>query len=205
MGECARILDHEYRSFYRDYWEKEQTRLAASKAQFEEFVTANGEKIFSPVMKKENKKARVYLCLSMTRNGRGFHSKDRFGGAVKFPEKREEFPPLFIMAIHEMTHQFSDALVMKAEKMERSKSDTAEGSEGYRIHMASEYGVIYADYLLFQKYLPGYLKDYLVFFWDGPEEEARDKSMEELLKAFKTWIKLSDKSSAAITGYINRL
>jgi len=205
MSEFARILDHEYRSFYRDYWEKEQTRLAASKAQFEEFVTANGEKIFSPVMKKENKKARVYLCLSMTRNGRGFHSKDRFGGAVKFPEKREEFPPLFIMAIHEMTHEFSDALVMKAEKMERSKSDTAEGSEGYRIHMASEYGVIYADYLLFQKFLPGYLKDYLVFFWDGPEEEARDKSMEELLKAFKTWIKLSDKSIGAITGYINRL
>jgi len=205
MAEFARILDHEYQAFYRDYWQKEQKRLAAVKAQFEGFVTANGEKIFSSVMKRENKTALVYLCLSMTRNGRGFHSKDRFGGAVKFPEKTEDFLPLFIMAIHEMTHQFSDALVMKAEGMDRSQSDTAEGSEGYRIHMASEYGVIYTDYLLIQRFLPDYLKDYLIFFWDGPEEEAKDKSPEVLVKAFKTWVKLSDKSIAAITDYINAL
>jgi hypothetical protein len=201
MSEFSRILDHEYQTFYRDYWEKEQERLAAIKRRFEEFVITNGKKVFSPVMMKEKKSAVVFLCLSMTRYGRGFSSRDRFGAAVKFPEKEEEFLPPFIMAIHEMTHQFSDALVMKAEKMERSQSDTAEGSEGYRIHMASEYGVIYADYLLLQKFLPEYLKDYLIFFWDGPEEEAKDKSPEELLKAFKHGLNCPTNPSASCGLY----
>jgi len=102
----------------RDYWKKEQERLADMKGQFEEFLKTNGEKAFSPVMKKEKKNAVVYLCLSMTRAGKGFSSRDRFGAAVKFPEKREEFLPSFIMAIHEMTHQFSSSLVMKAENLD---------------------------------------------------------------------------------------
>jgi hypothetical protein len=201
----AAILDHEYQTFYRDYWEKEQERLAAVKGQFEAFLTRNGEKVFSPVMKKENKNAVVYFCLSMTRYGRGFHSKERFGAAVKFPDKREEFLPNFFMAIHEMTHEVSDPLVMEAEKMDRSQSDTAAGSEGYRVHLASEYGVIYADYLLFQKFLPEYLKDYCLFFLEAFEKDLKDISPEELENMFRASLKLSDKSVAAIAGYVNKL
>jgi hypothetical protein len=156
-------------------------------------------------MKKEKKNAVVYLCLSMTRYGRGFRARGRFGAAVKFPGIKEEFLPGFIMAIHEMTHQFSDSLVMKAENMDRSQSDTAEGSEGYRVHLASEYGVIYADYLLFQRFLPDYLRDYLLFFSDDSDKDAEDKPTEELTKIFKADIQLSDRSIESITNYINEL
>jgi hypothetical protein len=205
ISEFSRILDNEYQTFYRDCWKKEQGRLAAIKGQFEEFVTTNGEKIFSPIMKKEKKDAVVYLCLSMTRNGRGFGSRNRFGAAIKFPEKGEEFLPRLIMAIHEMTHQFSDALVMKAENIDYSQSSTMAGSEGYRVHMASEYGVIYAEYLLFQKFLPEYLRDYVLYFSDDSDKKVKDKTTEELVKIFKTHIKLSDKSIGSITDYINKL
>jgi len=162
----------------RDYWKKEQERLANIREQFEEFVKTNGENVFSPVMKKEKKKAVVCLCLSMTRAGRGFSLEDRFGAAVKFPERREEFLASFITAIHEMTHQFSNALVMKAENIDLFQRSTAAGSEGYRIHMASEYGVIYADCLLFKKFLPEYLRDYCLFFLKAFEKDVKDKSLE---------------------------
>jgi hypothetical protein len=205
IGKFSEILENEYQTFYLDYWKKEQERLAVSKEQFEGFVKTNGEKVFSPVMKKEKKNAVVFLCLSMTRYGRGFSFGERFGAAVKFPEKREEFLPGFIMAIHEMTHQFSDAIVMKAEEMDRSQSSTAEGSEGYRVHMASEYGVIYAQCLLFQRFLSEYLRDYLLYFSDDSDREAKDKPTEELVKIFKTHIKLSDKSIEHLTNYVNEL
>ena len=199
------ILDEEYRTFYRDYWKREQERLADVRRQFEGFVRTKGEKLFSPVIRKEKKGAEVYLCLSMTRWGRGFRSKDRFGAAVKFPEKWEEFLGVLITAVHEMTHQFSDALVMKAEGMDRSQSDTAAGSEGYRVHLASEYGVFYAEYLLFRKFLPEYLNDYCLFLLDAFGKDVKDRSPEELDKAFRAIIDLSDKSIAAITDYINKL
>jgi hypothetical protein len=199
------ILDEEYRTFYRDHWKREQERLADVRRQFEVFVRTNGGKLFSPVMSKEKKGAVVYLCLSMTRWGRGFSSKDRFGAAVKFPEKREEFLGALITAVHEMTHQFSDALVMKAEGMDRSQSDTAAGSEGYRVHLASEYGVIYAEYLLFRKFLPEHLNDYCLFFLDAFGKDVKDRSPEELDKAFRAIIDLSEKSIAAIADYINKL
>jgi hypothetical protein len=205
IGSFSRLLVNEYQTFYRDYWEKEQERLAAVKRQFEEFVTTNGKKVFSSIMKKENKGAVVFLCLSMTRNGRGFSARDRFGGAVKFPEKTEEFLPGFITAIHEMTHQFSDALVWKAEGVDYSQSSTVEGSEGYRVHMASEFGVIYADYRLFQKFLPEYLKDYLLFFSEAFGKDVKGKSLDELEKMFSASIKLSDKSKKAIANYIDKL
>ncbi len=199
------ILDEEYRTFYRDYWKREQERLADVRRQFEGFVRTKGDKLFSPVIRKEKKGAVVYLCLSMTRWGRGFRSKDRFGAAVKFPEKREEFLGVLITAVHEMTHQFSDALVMKAEGMDLSQSETAAGSEGYRVHLACEYGVIYAEYLLFRKFLPEYLNDYCLFFLDAFEKDIKDKSPEELDKAFIAIIDLSDKSIASIADYIDRL
>jgi hypothetical protein len=205
IGKFSEILENEYQTFYLDYWKKEQERLAVSKEQFEGFVKTNGEKVFSPVMKKEKKNAVVFLCLSMTRYGRGFSFGDRFGAAVKFPEKTGEFLGGFIMAIHEMTHQFSDALVMKAENVDYSQSNTADGSDGYRVHMAFEYGVIYAEYLLFQKFLPEYLRDYVLYFSDNSDKEAKDKSTEELVKIFKTHIKLSDKSIEHITNYIYEL
>ena len=205
IKDFAAILDHEYQAFYRDYWKKEQERLATIKGQFEEFAARNGRRVFSPVMKKEKKNAVVFLCLSMTRAGRGFSSQNRFGAAVKFPETREEFLPSFFMAVHEMTHQFSTALVMKAENMESSQRSTAAGSEGYRIHLASEYGAIYADYLLFRKFLPEYLKDYCLFFLGSFEKNAKDASPEELEKMFRATFEFSDKSVAAIADYINKL
>jgi len=201
----AGVLDDEYRTFYRDYWKREQERLAEVKGQFEGFVRTNGGKLFSRVMRKEEKDAVVYLCLSMTRWGRGFSSSDRFGAAIKLPEKREEFLPGLITAVHEMTHQFSDALVMKAEGMDRSQSDTAAGSEGYRVHMASEYGVLYAEYLLFQRFLPEHLRDYLLFFSDDSDMGAKDKPTEELVKIFRAHIKLSDKSIEQLAAYVDKL
>ena len=50
------ILDEEYRTFYRDYWKREQERLADVRRQFEGFVRTNGEKLFSPVIRKELEK-----------------------------------------------------------------------------------------------------------------------------------------------------
>jgi len=43
-----------------------------------------------PAMRKYNKSCVIYLCLSMTQNGRGSVSPDIFGAAVKFPESQEE-------------------------------------------------------------------------------------------------------------------
>jgi hypothetical protein len=80
-----------------------------------------------------------------------------------------------------------------------------EGSEGFKIHMAVEYGAIYLDYLLFQKSLPEYLKDFLLFYSEAPEKKVKDKSIEELENMFKTNIKVSAKSIEYIADYVNKL
>lgn len=207
IGKFSEILDHEYRTFYRDYWKKEQERLAVIKGQFEEFVKTNGEKLFSSVMKKEKKKTEFYSCLSITRYGRGFHSSYGFGAAVKFPENKDEFLPSFITSAREITLQFSSPIIIKAENIDYSQSSTMEGSEGFKIHAAVECGAIYLDYLLFQKFLPEYLKDFLLFYSEAPEKEVKDKSIEELENIFKTMVKpyLSEKSVGYLADYVNKL
>jgi hypothetical protein len=205
IGKFSGILDHEYQTFYRDYWKKEQARLSVIKGQFEEFVKTNGEKILSAVMIKEKKKTEFYLCLSMTQNGRGFRSRYGFGAAVKFPENKEEFLPSFITSAREITLQITNPIISKAENIDTSHISTMEGSEGFKIHMAVEYGAIYLDYLLFRKSLPEYLKDFLLFYSEAPEREVKDKSIEELEKMFKTSVKLSEKSIKYITDYVKQL
>jgi len=205
IGKFSGILDYEYQTFYRDYWKKEQARLSVIKGQFEEFVKTNGEKILSAVMNKENKKTEFYLCLSMTRNGRGFRSRYGFGAAVKFPENKQEFVPSFITSAREITLQIINPIILKAENIDISHSSTMEGSEGFKIHMAVEYGAIYLDYLLFRKSLPEYLKNFLLFYSEAPEKEVKDKSIEELENMFKTSLKLSAKSIEYITDYANKL
>jgi len=207
IGKFSGILDHEYRTFYRDYWKREQGRLAVIKGQFEEFVKTNGEKLLSAAMKKEKKKTEFYSCLSMTRYGRGFRSRYGFGAAVKFPENKEEFLPSFITAAREITLQFSNPIIIKSENFDYSQSSTMEGSEGYKIHAAVECGAIYLDYLLFQKFLPEYLKNFLLFYSEAPEKEVKDKAIEELENVFKTMVKpyLSEKSIEYLTDYVNKL
>jgi hypothetical protein len=115
-------------------------------------------------MRKYNKRCVIYLCLSMTQNGRGFGSPGIFGAAVKFPESQEEILASFFISLHEMTHQFVDEITLKSAAAEPGAASTMSGSEGYQIHLLTEKAVIYADYLLCQKFLPEYLEDYFRFF-----------------------------------------
>jgi hypothetical protein len=207
IGKFSEVLDHEYKIFYRDYWKKEQERLSVIKGQFEEFVKTNGEKLFSSVMKKEKKKTEFYSCLSMTRYGRGFGSRYGFGAAVKFPENKDEFLLSFITSAREIALEISTPIIEKAENIDYSQSSTMEGTEGFKIHMAIEWAGVYLDYLLFRKFLPEYLKDFLLFYSESPEKEVKDKSIEELENIFKTMVKpyLSEKSIECLTNYINKL
>ena len=67
-----------------------------------------------PAMRKYNKSCVIYLCLSMTQNGRESVSPDIFGAAVKFPESQEEILASFFCSIHEMTHQFVAETTLKS-------------------------------------------------------------------------------------------
>jgi hypothetical protein len=165
-------MKSEYESFYKDYWERRQKELLPLKEKFSKFWRDKGLKFMRPAMRKYNKRCVIYLCLSMTQYGRGFIYPDIFGAAVKFPEIQEEILASFFFSIHEMTHQFMDEITLKSAAAKPGAASTMSGSEGYQIHLLMEKAVIYADYLLCQKFLPEYLEDYVRFFL-GPTENIK--------------------------------
>jgi len=88
-------------------------------------------------MRKYNKSCVIYLCLSMTQNGRGSVSPDIFGAAVKFPESQEEILASFFCSIHEMTHQFVAEITLKSAAAKPGAASTMSKNEGYQIHRLS--------------------------------------------------------------------
>jgi len=201
----AGILEAEHLNFYLRYWEHQQGRLGALKARFRSLWEEAGIKLMRPVM-EEKQGVVVYLCLSMTRNGRGFAMGKYFGAAVKFPEKEDEIMESFWMSIHEITHLFLDKWTLHQHENPNATSSTLSGDEGYDVHLFKERAVLYADYLLCRTIVPALLPDYLQLFLEllGEEKRADLASLPraELEKLFKARVPLPEKTVQMLETFI---
>jgi len=130
------ILDNES-AFYFDYWQSVHNATETLRRGVEARFAAEVSK-YSRVFEHYNKAAAVLFSYSITRNGRGIFDNNNFSALVPFPENDGEFSRAFFMALHEFTHQLTDALLQTHINMD-------DGS-----HDLSEWVVILADYYLIE-------------------------------------------------------
>jgi len=208
LRSLAEILETEYQHFYRRYWSYQQERLGSLKDRFRSLWEETGTKLIGPVM-KEKQGVVVYLCLSMTRNGRGFALGNHFGAAVKFPEKEDEILSSFFMSIHEMTHLFLDEWTLRQYGHPKAPSSSRSGSEGYDLHLFKERAVLYADYLLCKRIVPALLPDYLIMFlelfMELNREDLAGLSPAKAENLFKARVSLGEKATQALEILIQGL
>lgn len=199
------ILVVEYQTFYREFWKRQNGQRTALKERFRTLFEESGLKLLGPALKGK-KGVVIYLCLSMTRNGRGFSSRDYFGAAVKFPEEEEEILKSFFMSIHEMTHLFLDEWTLRQSGHPDALSSTRSGNVGYDIHLLKERAVLYADFLLCKKNLPTLLADYLLIFLEllgeGDRRYLDGFPPTELEKMFKARVSLTEKTVQMLETFI---
>jgi len=199
------ILVVEYQTFYREFWKQQNGQRTALKERFRTLFEESGLKLLGPALKGK-KGVVIYLCLSMTRNGRGFSSGDYFGAAVKFPEQEDEILKSFFMSIHEMTHLFLDEWTLRQSGRPDATGSTLSGSERYEIHLLKEKAVLYADYLLCKKILPIFLTDYLLTFLELSGEGDRGNLARllptKLEKLFKARISLTAETVQMLESFI---
>ena len=202
------ILVVEYQTFYREFWKRQNGQRTALKERFRTLFEESGLKLLGPALKGK-KGVIIYLCLSITRNGRGFSSGDYFGAAVKFPEQEDEILKSFFMSIHEMTHLFLDEWTLRQSGHPDAPSSTRSGNEGYDIHLLKERAVLYADFLLCKKILPTLLADYLLIFLELSGEGGRGYLAgfppTELEKMFKARVSLTEKTVQMLETFIGNL
>lgn len=134
-----KIAEKEKETFYMNFWTNEINKYLELINQFNIYL---GDKIskFKSIFDFYNVSPNIYLLLSITQNGRGIYIKDYFTAIVRLPRNSAEFSKSFILIFHEMTHQFTDALI----EGQISISDDS--------HNLSESLVILTDFYLFQKY-----------------------------------------------------
>ena len=201
----TKILAVEYQSFYREFWKRQNGQRAALKELFRALFEESGLKLLAPAL-KDKKGVVIYLCLSMTRNGRGFSSGDYFGAVIKFPEQEDEILKSFFMSIHEMTHLFLDEWTLRQSGHPDATGSTLSGSERYDIHLLKEKAVLYADYLLCKKILPTLRTDYLLTFLELSGEEDQGNLAQllptKLEKLFKARISLPVKTIQLLEAFI---
>ena len=199
------ILVVEYQTFYREFWKRQNGQRTALKKRFRTLFEESGLKLLGPALKGK-KDVIIYLCLSMTRNGRGFSSGAYFGAAVKFPEEENEIMRSFFFSIHEMTHLFLDEWTLRQSGYPDAPGSTRSGDEGYDIHLLKESAVLYADYLLCKKILPTFLTDYLLTFLELSGEGDRGNLARflptKLEKLFKARISLTAKTGQLLETFI---
>lgn len=199
------ILVVEYQTFYREFWKRQNGQKMALKNRFRTLFEESGLKLLGPALKGK-KGVIIYLCLSMTRNGRGFSSGDYFGAAVKFPEEEKEIMRSFFFSIHEMTHLFLDEWTLRQSGYPDAPGSTRSGEEGYDIHLLKESAVLYADYLLCKKIQPTFLTDYLLTFLElsgeGDWGNLARFLPTKLEKLFKARISLTAKTGQLLETFI---
>lgn len=199
------ILVVEYQTFYREFWKRQNGQKMALKKRFRTLFEESGLKLLGPALKGK-KGVIIYLCLSMTRNGRGFSSGDYFGAAVKFPEEEKEIMRSFFFSIHEMTHLFMDEWTLRQFGYPDAPGSTRSGDEGYDIHLLKESAVLYADYLLCKKIQPTFLTDYLLTFLElsgeGDWGNLARFLPTKLEKLFKARISLTAKTGQLLETFI---
>ena len=199
------ILVVEYRTFYGEFWKRQNGQGTALQERFRNLFVESGFKLLGPAL-KEKKGVVIYLCLSMTQNGRGFSSEDYFGAVVKFPEREDEILKSFFMSIHEMTHLFLDEWTLRQSGHPDAPSSTRFENEGYDIHLLKERAVLYADYLLCKKILPIFLTDYLLTFLELSGEGDRGFlagfPQTDLENLFKVRVSLTEKTVQMLETFI---
>ena len=95
---------------------------------------------YAPVFDHYRKnQASAVLSFSMTCNGRGFYRQDGFFAAVPMPKEERAVTYAFFQLLHEYTHQFTDALLNTAIRMDDGTHDLSENL------------VILTDYFMIKK------------------------------------------------------
>ena len=143
------ILDDESKFFF-DYWDGVHQCNEDLRNDVEHKFAAELQK-YSCVFEHYNKPVMTIFSYNITRNGRGIDNNTHFSALIPFPENDGSFLFSFFQALHEYTHQFTDALL-------NANINMQDGS-----HDLSEKVVILADYYLIKALDNGRLNAY--FEW----------------------------------------
>ncbi|MCL2064234.1 MAG: hypothetical protein FWG98_07675 [Candidatus Cloacimonetes bacterium] len=144
--------------FYYDYWDRFHRDNAAYRVNVENRLKAELKK-FSCIYKYHNVQPFMILSYSITRNGRGFNRGGYFSGAIPFPKNDNDFNYTLIMALHEHTHSFTNALLNSNITMDDDSFDLSESL------------AILADYYLIKELDETLMPDYLKVFGLDSEED----------------------------------
>ena len=124
---------------YFPYWESVYRRTADERKLCEEQITT----LLQPyeLVFEHDRKNQVgaFLSFSMTCNGRGLYRQDGFFAAVPMPKGERDIIYAFFQLLHEYTHQFTDALLHTAIRMDDGTHDLSENL------------VILTDYVMIKK------------------------------------------------------
>ncbi len=131
------ILEDEFQK-YADFWESQNQKLADRKSACEKYISDRLND-YKNIFDYFAKNADVYFSLSLTCNGRGIYSDDRFAAIVPYTSMQQELSDCFFQLFHEYTHQFTDKLL-------NTNINMTDGS-----HDLSEDLVILADYFIFKR------------------------------------------------------
>lgn len=164
------ILEDEFQN-YKNFWENKIQQLPVEQGRCEKYF-ADRLNDCKEIFDYFGKNAEVSFSLSLTRNGRGVFSADKFFGIVPYPSTEEELPDCFFQLFHEYTHQFTDKLLNTTINM-------ADGS-----HDISENLVILADYFIFQKISEETAAAYLRWIARGSGKENNKMDEAQFLNIF---------------------
>ena len=164
------ILEDEFQN-YKNFWESKIQQLPVDQGRCEKYF-ADRLNDCKEIFDYFGKDAEASFSLSLTRNGRGAFSADKFFGIVPYPSKEEELPDRFFQLFHEYTHQFTDKLL-------NTTIDMADGS-----HDISENLVILADYFIFQKISEETAAAYLRWIAKGSGKENDKMDEAEFINIF---------------------
>ncbi len=152
--------------FYLPYWDNLWESDKQNRSQFIEYLNTQ----FSPIqnlLDYEGIIPEIYLCYSMSKNGRGFDKNGTKCVAVLSPTNEEKYSYSYFFVLHELTHVITDPIVGVA------VSPVGED------HNIIENLVFLFDYYLLENLAPEQLPEYLDYIKIDDQQITNDK-LEEI-------------------------
>ncbi len=156
------LLDGES-AMYFAFWEDTYRGISSQRISIENLLRAK----FHPyecLFGSLHQNTAAYLSFSLTRNGRGFSSRDGEPGAfAPFPQNTEGIDDTFFTLLHEYSHQITDPLLNTYIRMDNDSHDISENA------------VILFDYYLIQAIREADTRAY--FHWLSPIVEGAGEKL----------------------------
>jgi hypothetical protein len=154
------------KDIYKQYWDEEIKKNQKNIDSFLKYFNHNISPLEN-VFTYTNKKALLYLCVSLNNKGRGINIDDTLCAAIYLPKNEKQRAAGFYQAFHEMTHQFTDQFMFENISME-------DGTK-----LLSEKIVMKTDYYLFQDAKDEYIQ------WDADSYGVSNATENDFLKFYE--------------------